>query len=185
MDARENRAELVAAALTILKAYTPPACPDRPPRLQGFARMVGPGARRADVDRPRRPRRDPGAAARERPEADDPDPGGDGVVEELSAPTATTVAEAVAKAEAERRVGTWEDNKLEPIDPDLLDAFMAVARRGAAINPDVLGNYLSSVADRVVALETGATVRFEKDGTRHGAARWTLTVLAGGGEVPY
>ena len=99
--------------------------------------------------------------------------------------TATTVAEAVAKAEAKRRVGTWEDNKFEPIDPELLDASMAVARRGAAINPVALGNYLSSVADRVVALETGATVRFEKAGTRHGVALWTLTVLAGGGEVPY
>ncbi len=44
----------------------------------------------------------------------------------------TTVAEAVAKAEEKKRVGTWEDNKFEPIDPELLDAFMAVAppRRG-------------------------------------------------------
>ena len=57
---------------------------------------------------------------------------------------------------------------------------MAVARRGAAINPVALGNYLSSEADRVVALETGARVRFEKVGTRGGVALW---VIAGEAEA--
>jgi hypothetical protein len=60
---------------------------------------------------------------------------------------------------------------------------MAIARRGAAINPDALGRYLSSEADRVVALETGAEVRFEKVGTRGGVALWTLVLAnAEGGE---
>jgi hypothetical protein len=35
-DARENRSELVAAALTILKAYAVAGMPGRPPQLQGF-----------------------------------------------------------------------------------------------------------------------------------------------------
>jgi putative DNA primase/helicase len=36
-DARENRGDLVAAALTILRAYCVAGMPGRPPRLQGFA----------------------------------------------------------------------------------------------------------------------------------------------------
>ena len=36
VDARDHRAELVAAALTILKAYCVAGMPDRPPRLQSF-----------------------------------------------------------------------------------------------------------------------------------------------------
>jgi hypothetical protein len=35
-DARENRGELVAAALTIMKAYRAAGMPGRPPQLQGF-----------------------------------------------------------------------------------------------------------------------------------------------------
>jgi hypothetical protein len=80
----------------------------------------------------------------------------------------------VAKAEEKKRVvGGW-DYKVEPVDPDLFDAFMAVARRGVAINPEAMGNYLRSAVDRVVVLETGAAVRFEKKGVRHGVALWAL-----------
>jgi hypothetical protein len=183
-DARENRGELVAAALTILRAYVVAGTPGRPPQLQGFVdwsdlvrgalMWLGLGDPAATQERLRE--NDPRLTALIRVAT---------VWWKAFGTTATTVSEAVEKAEAERRVGTWEDNKLEPIDPELLDALLAVARRGAVINPVALGNYLSSVAERAVALETGATVRFEKDGTRHGVARWTLTVLAGGGEVPY
>jgi hypothetical protein len=99
---------------------------------------------------------------------------------------ATTVAEAVAKAEEKKRVEMSWDFKTEPVHPDLNDAFLAVARRGAAINPEALGKYLSSEAERVVALETGAKVRFQKEGMRQGVALWTL-VAAGAGEdeVPF
>jgi hypothetical protein len=91
-----------------------------------------------------------------------------------------TVSEAVARAEAKRRVGTYEDSRFEPIDPDLLDAFMAIARRGAAINTEAVGKYLSSEAERVVVLESGAKVRFERDGKSHGAVLWTLVVVDAG-----
>ena len=47
----------------------------------------------------------------------------------------TTVAEAVEKAEEKRVTSTLEGFKSSPAHPDLNDAFMAVARRGAAINP--------------------------------------------------
>jgi hypothetical protein len=89
----------------------------------------------------------------------------------------TTVAEAIVKAEAKARVGTVEDSKFELIDPDLNDAFMTFARRGTAINPLILGNYLGSEAERVVVLEDGAKVRFERDGTLNGSVRWVLITV--------
>jgi hypothetical protein len=90
------------------------------------------------------------------------------------------VAEAVAKAVEEKRVETSWEYKTEPVNPDLNDAFMAIARRGAAINPEAVGKYLSSEAERVVVLESGAKVRFQKEGTRQGVALWTLVVVAAG-----
>ena len=81
VDARENRAELVAAALTILKAYCVAGMPGRPPRLQGFGEWSDLVRGALNVDRPRGPRGDTGPAARERPEADEADQGGDGVAQ--------------------------------------------------------------------------------------------------------
>ena len=186
-DARENRGELVAAALTILKAYCVAGMPGKPPRLQGFGEWsdlvrgalmwVGLGDPAVTQDKLRE--NDPKLTALIRVAT---------VWRKAFGAYATTVAEAVAKAEEKKRVGTWEDSKFEPIDPDLLDAFMAVARRGAAINPEALGKYLGSEAERVVALETGARVRFQKEGTRQGVALWTLAVVdagAGEEEVPF
>ena len=173
-DARENRAELVAAALTSLKAYHAAGMPGRPPRLQGFAEWsdlvrgalmwVGLGDPAATQDRLRE--NDPKLTTLIRVAT---------VWRKAFGAYSTTVAEAVAKAEERRRVGTYEDSKFEPVNADLLDAFLAVARRSAALNPEWLGKYLSSVVDRVVALETGARVRFEKAGTRQGAVLWALT----------
>jgi hypothetical protein len=99
----------------------------------------------------------------------------------------TTVSEAVVKAEEKKTAGTWEGYKSEPVNPELNEAFMAIARRGTAISPEAIGKYLSSEAERVVALETGAKVRFEKAGTRQGAVLWTLVVVAAEAEedVPF
>jgi putative DNA primase/helicase len=190
IDARENRAELVAAALTILKAYCVAGMPGSPPRLQGFTEWSDP-ARGAlkwiGLGDP--------AVAQDKQRENDPKL--TTLIRVAMAwgrafgPDRTAVSEAVEKTEAKRRAGTWEDSRFEPIDPDLLDALMAIARRGAALNPVALGNYLSSVAERVVALETGARVRFEKAGMRHGVALWTLITVfageaeAGEDEVPY
>jgi hypothetical protein len=93
---------------------------------------------------------------------------------------ATTVAEAVAKAEEKKTTGTWDGYKSEPVNPDLNEVFMAIARGGPAINPEAIGKYLSSEADRVVTLEGGAKVRFEKAGKKHAAVLWTLADLATG-----
>ena len=47
--------------------------------------------------------------------------------------------------EEKARVGTYEDSKFELTNPDLNDAFMAIGRRGAAINSLALGQrYLGS-----------------------------------------
>jgi putative DNA primase/helicase len=134
MDARDHRAELVAAALTILKAYCVAGMPGRPPRYrvsrtgrtQCALLWIGLEDPAATQDRLRE--NDPKLTALIRVTT---------VWRKAFGAAATTVAEAVEKAEAKRRVGTWEDSKFEPIDPDLLDAFMAVARRGAAQPGDV------------------------------------------------
>jgi putative DNA primase/helicase len=185
VDARENRGELVAAALTILRAYHLAGRPGRPPRLQGFAEWsdtvrgalmwVGLGDPATTQDRLRE--NDPKLATLIRVAT---------VWRKAFSANPTTVAEAVTKAEERKRVvGAW-DYKVEPVDPDLFEAFMAVARRGAAINPVWVGNYLSSSADRVVVLETGTAVRFEKTGTRHGVVLWALSDAPGEDwEVPY
>jgi putative DNA primase/helicase len=190
MDARDHRAELVAAALTILKAYCVAGMPGRPPQLQSFedwsdtvrGALLWIGLEDPAATQDRLRENDPKLTTLIRVTT---------VWRKAFGAAATTVAEAVEKAEAKRRVGTWEDSKFEPIDPDLLDAFMAVARRGAALNPETLGKYLRSEAERVVALETGARVRFERAGKKHGAVLWTLAAVAAGeaeageDEVPY
>jgi hypothetical protein len=60
---------------------------------------------------------------------------------------------------------------------------MAVARRGSEMNPEMLGKYISSEREKVVALETGAKVRFEKAGKRQAAVLWQLSVVAGEAEA--
>jgi hypothetical protein len=176
--------------LTILKAYCVAGMPGRPPRLQGFTEWSDPvrGALKwIGLGDP--------AVTQDKLRENDPK-----LTTLIRVAMAwgrafgadrTTVSEEVEKAEAKRRAGTWEDSRFKPIDPDLLDALMAIARRGAALSPVALGNYLSSVAERVVALETGPRVRFEKAGMRHGVALWTLITVfageaeAGEDEVPY
>jgi hypothetical protein len=53
-------------------------------------------------------------------------------------------------------------------------AFMSVAGRNRAINPETLGKYLSKSTGRIVKLDDGALVRFEKHGARQGVAVWVL-----------
>jgi putative DNA primase/helicase len=175
-DARDNRGELVAAALTVLRAYCVAGMPEQPAKLQNFedwSDLVRGALMWIGVGDP--------AATQERLRENDPK-----LAKLVRVATVwrtafgadrTTVAEAVAKAEEKARVGTYEDSKFELTDPDLLDAFMAVARRGTAINPLALGNYLGSEAERVVVLEDGAMVRFERDGKRGGAVLWTLVTM--------
>jgi putative DNA primase/helicase len=174
VDARENRGELVAAALTILKAYCVADMPGRPPRLQGFGEwsdlicgaLAWVGLKDPATTQETLRENDPKLAKLVRIAT---------VWLKAFGPDRTTVAEAVTKAEEKKRVEpSWE---WALVNPDLNDAFMAIARRGAAINPVALGNYLGSEAERVVALEDGAKVRFERGGKRGGTVLWTLTVV--------
>jgi putative DNA primase/helicase len=175
-DARENRGELVAAALTILRAYCVAGMPGQPAKLQNFEDWsnlvrgaliwVGLGDPAATQERLRE--NDPKLAKLIRMAT---------VWNKAFGEDRTTVAEAVVRAEAKERVGTYEDSKFELANPDLNDAFMAVARRGAAINPPALGTYLGSEAERVVVLENGAKVRFERGGVKDGSVRWTLVTV--------
>jgi hypothetical protein len=153
-DARENRGELVAAALTLLKAYWAAGRPGRPPRLQSFedwsdtvrGAIIWIGM--ADpVDTQERLREnDPKLEKLIRTAT---------VWREAFGLCETTVAEAVEKASEQRRVGEYGNEKFERINPDLFDALMAIGRRGSAINPEAVGRYLSSEAERVVRLESG------------------------------
>jgi hypothetical protein len=49
-----------------------------------------------------------------------------------------------------------------------------VAGRNRAINPETLGKYLSKSTGRIVKLDDGALVRFEKHGARQGVVVWVL-----------
>jgi putative DNA primase/helicase len=177
IDARENRGELVAAALTIMKAYHVAGRPNRPPQLQSFEEWsdtVRGAMMCIGLEDP--------VKTQDTLRENDPQ-----LAKLIRTATAwrgafhysATVAEAVSKAEEKVMTGAWEDRKSEPADPDLRDAFIAIARRGAGINPDALGGYLRSVVGKVVTLETGAKVRFEKEGTRQGAVLWALVTVAG------
>jgi putative DNA primase/helicase len=183
-DAKDNRGELIAAALTIMKAYHAAGQPERPPQLQGFAEwsdIVRGALIWVGLDDPQ--------ATQDRLRENDPQ-----LTKLIRVATVwrkafdfnpTTTAEAVTKAEEKKKTGIWEDNK-SPANPDLLDALMAVGRRGTMLNPEAIGNYLRSVVDRVVVLETGITVRFEKAGTRQGLILWALApVGAAEEEVPF
>jgi hypothetical protein len=88
----------------------------------------------------------------------------------------TTVREAVAKAEQRAQDGTWG---FKPANPILYDALLSVACRGTVINSAALGTYLRSAMDKVVALEDGAKVRFERGEARNGSATWRLSGGAG------
>ena len=173
VDAREHRGELVAAALTILRAYVVAGMPGPPARLQGFGEwsdlicgaLVWVGLKNPAETQETLRENDPKLSKLIRIAT---------VWLKAFGEDRTTVSEAVEKAEEKRRVGTYEDSKFEMNNPDLNDAFMAIGRRGAAINPEAIGKYLSSEAERVVVLENGAKVRFERDGKRGGAVLWTL-----------
>ena len=172
-DAKENRGELVAAALTILRAYHVAGRPNLLPRLQGFAgwsdavrsAMVWLGLEDPVKTQERLRENDPVLTAL--------------VCLATAWRTAferepKTVSEAIAIADQRTTIGSYHDQRWELANPIINAAFMSVAGRNRAINPEALGHYLRRSADRVVKLDDGALVRFEKHGTRQGAAVWVL-----------
>ena len=160
-DAKSNRGELVAAALTILRAYHVAGRPNRPPRLQSFEQW-------SDTVR----------AALLWLEAGDPvgtmdrlrkaDP----VLASLTAVLHAWRAAFGVSPTTARDAITAADNRL-----DLHDALMAVAGRGGRIDGRVLGNWLAHRADRVVNLSDKLWPNFvaiEAAGQKQGVALWRL-----------
>jgi hypothetical protein len=165
-DAKANRSELVAAALTILRAYHAAGRPDRPPRLQSFEQWsdtvraalvwLGAGDPTATMDRLRK--RDP-------------------VLASLTAVLHTWRAAFGFEAVTVRKAMDAADNE----KPDLRDALLAVAGRSGKIDARALGSWLAHhAADRVVTLAedtlTAEPVAMEASGSRQGVALWKLTL---------
>jgi hypothetical protein len=162
-DTKANRGELVAAALTILRAYHVAGRPDRPPRLQSFEQWsdlvrgsllwLGAGDPTATMDRLRK--RDPALAS---------------LTAVLHAWRAAFGIEPVTA----RKVVDVAANK-----SDLGDALIeaGVARNGK-LDAKVLGNWLAKHADRVVTIGEGllaGPVTVEAAGERQGVGLWKLT----------
>ena len=163
-DAKDHRAELVAAVITILRAYHVAGRPNRPPRLQSFElwsdtvrgalAWLGAGDPAGTMDRLRK---------------------ADPVLASLTAVLVTwrnllgseptTASEAITAATV---VQSWgADNPDEDQRAGLRDALMAVAARGGKLDSRALGFWLKHhAADRVVniagkpvAMEALASVR--------------------------
>ena len=188
-DAKDNRAELVAAALTILRAYHVAERPAKPPRLQSFEVWsdtvrgalvwLGAGDPAGTMDRLRKA--DPVLAS---------------LTTVLHAwrgafdGQPTTVREAIEEATngsglcGELACGK-ADECLRPHacqrtpNADLRDALMAVAGRGGKIDSRALGNWLAQkAADRIVNIANEIRpepVAMEVCGERSGVAVWRLT----------
>jgi hypothetical protein len=160
-DAKSNRGELVAAVLTILRAYHVAGRPDRPPRLQGFGHW-------SDTVRGALLWLDAGdpVGTMDRLRKADPD---------LASLTAVLHAWRAAfgvSPTTSREAITAAENR-----PDLHDAFMAVAGRSGRIDGRALGHWLANRADRVVNLSDGLLPNFvaiEAAGQRQGVALWHL-----------
>jgi hypothetical protein len=162
-DAKARRGELVAAALTILRAYHVAGRPDRPPRLQSFEQWsdnvrgslpwLGEADPVATMDRIRK--RDPVRAS-------------------LTAFLhAWRAAFAAAPTTARKAIEAATDRS------DLLDAMVAVGvSRGGKLDSKALGNFLADrAADVVVDLGTALipeTVAMEQCGERQGVALWRI-----------
>jgi hypothetical protein len=77
-------------------------------------------------------------------------------------------------AEQRTSTGSYDDQKWVPANPIINEALMSVAGRNRAINPDALGNFLRKSVGKIVTLDDGAKVRFEKPDTKQGVAVWVL-----------
>jgi putative DNA primase/helicase len=161
-DAKDKRGELVAAALTILRAYHVAGRPNLPPRLQSFEQWsdsvrgaliwLGAGDPVATMDRLRK---------------------ADPVLASLTAVLhAWRGAFGFEPATARRAIEEAERRD------DLRDSLMAVAGRGGKIDGRALGNWLAQRVDRVVNLSDDLApqpVAMAACGTRQGVGLWGLT----------
>jgi putative DNA primase/helicase len=162
-DAKTNRGELVAAALTILRAYHVAGRPDRPPRLQSFEQW-------SDTVRAALMWLDAGDPVGTMDRLRKADP-------ELGSLTAVLHAWRAAfgvKPTTAREAITAADDR-----SDLHEALMAIAGRSGRIDSRVLGNWLAHRADRVVNISDNLLSNFvamEAAGQKQGVALWRVAI---------
>jgi hypothetical protein len=165
--AKERRPQLVAAVLTILRAYHVAGRPGRPDPLGSFeawsALVRGALLWLGEADPV-----DTMAEVR----ASDPETA---CLQQVMAAwrgefrsEGVTVAQVAKKAMEQRRADTF-DGSLEFVNEDLREALLTVAGRGGSINNKALGQWLARFKDRVAD-----GCRFEERGSRQGVAVWAL-----------
>ncbi len=177
-DAKQNRGELVAAVLTILRAYHVAGRPKRPsPPLQSFVKW-------SDTVRGALMWLGAGDPVRTMARLREADPTIINLKAVLTAwrdefgADPTTAKDAVAAADATiavREEGTFDRYVRTHTHPALRAALLMVAGRGAAIDTRVLGQWLGKHVDRVVDLGDSDFVAMEMPGLLHGDRRWQVT----------
>jgi hypothetical protein len=175
-DAKENRGELVVAALIILKAYHNAGRPNRPAPLQNFNHWsdtvraallwLGMGdpvntIRRLRATDPTITNLRAFLTAWRDQFGDDP----------------TTGAAAIAKAEEvviSPVIGNPDEHVRRQAHPLFHAALVLVAGRSGKIDARALGNYLSKSAGRVIDLGDGDLVAVEAGNLLHGNLQWRV-----------
>jgi putative DNA primase/helicase len=164
--AKENRPELVAAVLTILRAYHVAGAPDKPAPLGSFAgwsdRVRGALLWLGQADP---------VLTMDEVRAEDPELAAlravAGAWRDAFPGETVTVAD-VIKAVSEQKAGSYGEAK-ERAHEALHEVLMTVAGRGSSISGQALGFWLSAVKGRIVDAMT-----FEHMGARRSAAAWRL-----------
>jgi hypothetical protein len=168
--AKERRPRLVAAVLTILRAYHAAGLPEKPDPLGSFEAwsdlvrgallwlgFADPVETMAEVRAS-----DPETACLQQVMA---------AWREEFGSEGVTVSQVVKKAMEQRRSDTLEGN-FEFVNEELHEALMTVAGRGGGINSRALGSWLAKFKERVAG-----GWRFEERGTRQSAAVWALACV--------
>jgi hypothetical protein len=165
--AKERRPQLVAAVLTVLRAYHVAGKPGKPTPLGSFedwSDIVRGALLWLDCDDP--------VATMVEVRAADPETSQLRQVmvawREAFQSESITVSQLVKKATEQERGNNYEGS-LEFANDELHEALMTVAARGGGIHNKVLGKWISGFKDRVLD-----GVRFEERGTRQGAVVWAL-----------
>jgi hypothetical protein len=178
-DAKENRGELVVAALTILKAYHNAGRPNRPSPLQSFTHW-------SDTVRAALLWLGMGDPVKTMLRLRKTDPATSNLKAVLTVwrdqfgNEPTSSAAVVAKAEEtitfEKAVGSDEKVRRHA-HPSLREALLMVAGKSGRIDIRALGQWLGKSADRVIDIgDEGARdfVALEEGNVLHGARRWRV-----------
>jgi putative DNA primase/helicase len=184
-DAKQNRAELVVAVLTVLRAYHVAGRPNRPtPPLQSFVPW-------SDTVRGAIIWRRQGDPVRTMGRQREADPVLTSLRTVLTAwrdefgDAPKTLSDAVNTANA--TMATPDQNGFSYTrsytHPALRDALLFIGGRGGVIDARTLGQWFNKHKDRVVDVGDGGAdlVSFQKAGILHGSQQWRVRSAAEGG----